>query len=91
MATSQIFKKRKRFIFFLLILFMSLAIAFVSGFALAKASQKTKWVGWLVYSDNPLNYETMPSPGPINFRYSKNIVLGLRHDGVVVWKNKPIH
>lgn len=81
MTAMQTFKRKKRYLLCLFILFTSLAVAFVSGFALARASQRTKWAGWLVtYQTNPFNDK--------EFRYSRNIVLGLRSDGVVVWKKE---
>ena len=84
-------KKRlqeKKRIPFALVIVISLVIAFLSGFAFAKASDNTKWVGWLVYYQNrPSLADGMrPYPGSEDLLYSKNIVLGLRKDGVVVWK-----
>ena len=81
MTSTQIFQKKKRSMLALVILFTSLVIAFVSGFAFAKVSEKTRWSGRLVtYQVNPFGDEQL--------LYSRNIVLGLRHDGVVVWKKE---
>lgn len=80
--------QKKRGLTFAVVIVISLAIAFLSGFAYAKASENTKWVGWLVYYQNsPSLADGMrPYPGSEDLLYSKNIVLGLRKDGVVVWK-----
>ena len=93
MISKQVFKKKKRYVVFLLILFTTIVIAFVSGFAFARATENTKWLGWLVYYQyDPFRDEGMQQyPGPSDIRYSRNIVLGLRHDGVVVWKRKSPH
>jgi len=48
-------KKRlqeKRGLTLAFVIAVSLIIAFLSGFAFAKASENTKWVGWLVYYHN---------------------------------------
>ena len=45
MISKQIFKKKKNGVLFLLILFMFVGMAFVGGFAFAKATENTKWVG----------------------------------------------
>ena len=91
MISKEVFKKNC--VLFLLILFTFVVMAFVGGFAFAKATVNTKWIGWLVYYQNdPFRNDGMQQyPGPNDLRYSNNIVLGLRHDGVVVWKRKAPH
>ena len=93
MISKQVFKKKKRYALFLLILFTFVGMAFVGGFAFAKATENTKWIGWLVYYQyDPFRDDGMQQyPGPSDIRYSRNIVMGLRHDGVVVWKRKAPH
>ena len=79
MISMQVSQRKKGFLPGVLILSLCLAMAFASGFALAKVSEKTRWSGRLVtFQVNPFNDEQLV--------YSRNIVLGLRHDGVVVWK-----
>jgi hypothetical protein len=81
MTAKQVFKREKGFVLGFLILLTALAVAFVSGFAYARATERARWVGRLVtYQTNPFN--------DAEFRYSRNIVLGLRNDGVVVWKKE---
>ncbi len=91
MDSTRVLKEKKHSLFFLLVFLTSLAIAFVAGFAFAKATDDTRWIGWLVYyRGNPAYGQMTESPGPEYLRYSKDIVLGLRNDGVVVWKSGSI-
>ena len=90
MTLKRIFKKKKNSVLSLLALFTFIIMAFVGGFAFARATENTRWIGSLVSFDhNPYRDDGMSQyPGPNDLRYSKDIVLGLRHDGVVVWKKR---
>ena len=66
-----------------------LAIAFFSiGFVTAQSMQKTNWVGYLVHGiKTHVDKSIVPEPTGFSPAVDGEIVLGLREDGVVVWKH----
>ena len=70
------------------ILIICLLVAFVSRLASAKTMLETDWVGMLTFGKEDPGVD----PGIIGQRtlfvteYDADIIIGLRDDGVVVWK-----
>ena len=66
-----------------------IAIAFFSfGFVTAQSMEKVNWVGYLVHGIyNQVDASIIPDPSGYVPEVKGDIVLGLREDGVVVWKH----
>jgi hypothetical protein len=74
-----------------LILLSFMILAFTGGYVLAQKSEEVEWLGWAVVAK--------PRGGPDAGIYGRrpppeqfiqdDIVLGLREDGVVVWRRVP--
>ena len=75
-------------------LMMIVIIVFLVSFLLGAKTPEPKWVGYLVIgkaapkSNDP--GMLIPSPDPFLSRVDSDIVIGLREDGVVVWKQREI-
>jgi hypothetical protein len=58
------------------------------GFVTAQSMEKTKWVGYLVHGVKVhVDKSIFPEPSGYSPTVDGQIVLGLREDGVVVWKH----
>ena len=78
-------------------LFSSVLIAiaiFIVGFLMGAKSPEIKWIGFLVSGKpapkNPHTGILIPPPASFVSSVDSNIEIGLRDDGVVVWKRKPL-
>lgn len=62
-------------------------ISFVLGFTTANTVQKTNWLGHLVHGVyNEPEPSIVPMPDKFLPEVDDEIIIGLREDGVVVWK-----
>lgn len=62
-------------------------LCFVLGFTTANTVQKTNWLGHLVHGVyNEPEPSIIPAPDKFLPEVDDNIIIGLREDGVVVWK-----
>lgn len=81
---------RKRLFSFALI---AVAI-FTAGFLMGAKSPEIKWIGFLVSGkpapENPHTGILIPPPPSFASSVDSNIEIGLRDDGVVVWKRKQL-
>ena len=84
----------RRFTTFFLYALLALSlvsVAWTAGYVLAQKTDKVEWLGWAVVGQP----STSPDPGiygkrpPPERRVREDIELGLREDGVVVWRRIP--
>lgn len=66
-----------------------IAIAFFTfGFVTAQSMEKVNWVGYLVHGiETDVDKSIIPEPSGFSPNVNADIVIGLRKDGVVVWKH----
>ena len=73
-------------------LMMIVMIVFLVGFLLGAKTPEPKWVGYLVFGKAaPKSIDPgmlIPPPDSFLSRVDSDIVIGLREDGVVVWKQR---
>ncbi|REL37959.1 hypothetical protein DYD21_04910 [Rhodohalobacter sp. SW132] len=61
---------------------------FTLGFMTSQSIQKTNWVGYMVHGiDAPVERSLIPQPDGFKTKVEGQVVIGLRDDGVVVWKH----
>lgn len=61
---------------------------FTFGFITAQSVGKVNWVGYLVYgTETEVDRSIIPQPSGFSPNVDSDIVIGLREDGVVVWKH----
>jgi len=79
------FKSKKKIVSLVTII----AILFFSfGFVTAQTMEKVNWVGFLVHGiETNVDKSIVPEPSGFYQNVDGNIVIGLREDGVVVWKH----
>jgi hypothetical protein len=65
-----------------------ISLVLTAGYVLAQKTDNVEWLGWAVVGQP----STSPDPGiygkrpPLDRRVREDIELGLREDGVVVWR-----
>ena len=65
-------------------------VCFSLGFATAQSIEDVKWVGYLVHgAETQVDKSIVPEPSKFSPKVDGDIALGLRDDGVVVWKQIP--
>ena len=78
------------FLYALVALFL-ISVAWTAAYVLAQHTDNVEWLGWVMVgqpstSPNPGIYGKRPPP---ERRVREDIELGLREDGVVVWRRIP--
>ena len=71
---------------------MMIPIIFSVGFILGAKTLESKWIGYVVFGElAPRSSHPgilMTPPNPFMSTVDSDIVIGLREDGVVVWKER---
>lgn len=62
-------------------------VCFFLGFTTAKSTANIQWVGYLVHGvETRIDRSIVPEPSGFSPKVDGKVVIGLREDGVVVWK-----